>query len=291
MLCTCLIYPKPLIKKKTVRIRQEPWSLRRVTFTVKADCLLYFPSKLNWSSFFSRKTTFLRICRKHIFWSIVLEYSTTHAFEHLLRVTPDIADYIRKLVYNIWIANPSILDSLRRISRLEFLTIWHLSWPRLNWSNNLICPALLYLFHLPTLNHFKATNINDFVVSDLLLCVNLKYLDIGNNMTVAAINTFHAALPEHSIQLNEFVAGSGISASVMKLCAARRPVILLRTYFVSGILFLIFPCSILVWDPQNARPSLADMLRPSMQTFEAHRRGYWWRSPVWYSFSARGHGH
>ena len=31
--------------------------------------------------------------------------------------------------------------------------------------------------------------------------------------------------------------------------------------------FLI-PCSILVWEPQNVRPRLADMLRPSMQTLK-----------------------
>jgi hypothetical protein len=65
--------------------------------------------------------------------------------------------------------------------------------------------------------------INDFILSDLVPCVNLKYLDIGHDTTVAAENTFPATLPEHSIQLNEFTAGLGISAVIMKLCTARRP--------------------------------------------------------------------
>ena len=36
-------------------------------------------------------------------------------------------------------------------------------------------------------------------------------------------NTFPATLPEHSIQLNEFVAGFGTSYAVMNLSTARRP--------------------------------------------------------------------
>ena len=169
---------------------------------------------------------FLHTCRKHIFRRIVLRPSTTHAFERLLRETPEIADYIRKVDYNIHIADltsPSIQDSLKRISRLEFLTIWYHNWPRIDWSNNIIRPALLHLLHLPTLTHFKVNNICDFVVSDLIPCVNLKYLDIGDNMTVAAKNTFPAAVPKHLIQLNEFVAGVGTSSAIMKLCTARRP--------------------------------------------------------------------
>ena len=78
---------------------------------------------------------FLPICRKHIFGSIVLNprdqdmvpppsTHTTHAFERLLRETPEIADYIRKLDYTIRaedLTSLSIQESLKRISRLEFL--------------------------------------------------------------------------------------------------------------------------------------------------------------------------
>ena len=115
---------------------------------------------------------FLPKCRKHIFESIVLNRhdnrtamsppsSPSRAFERLLRETPEIADYIRKLDYNILTADltsSSIQESLKRISRLEFLSIRDPYWPGLNWNNNPIRPALLRLLHLPTLTHFKIRN-------------------------------------------------------------------------------------------------------------------------------------
>ena len=185
---------------------------------------------------------FLPICRKHIFESIVLNCdndhdgifrptSPSHAFGRLLRETPEIADYIRKLDYNILAADKtssSIQESLKRISRLEFLSIRYHTWPGLpglNWRSNPIRPTLLHLLHLPTLTHFKMMGMNDFIVSDLIPCVNLEYLDIGVYTTVAAETTLHAlpALPENSIQLNEFVARNRTSTTVMKFCSARRP--------------------------------------------------------------------
>ena len=171
---------------------------------------------------------FLSICRKYIFRSIVLKNDhkspTTHAsaFERLLRETPEIADYIRKLHYTIRVADltPTIQESLKRISKLEFLSVQ--LWDRdYDWSNNPIRPALLHLLYLPTLTHF-GVNVKLFLISDLIPCVNLKYLNIGCT-TVAAENTFPSTLPEHSIQLNEFVAGPGASAATMKLFTARRP--------------------------------------------------------------------
>ena len=187
---------------------------------------------------------FLSICRKHIFGRIVLNgyrsrnlpRTTPHALERLLRETPEIADYIRKLEYTIQDAdpicpsiqtadliNPSIQESLKQISKLEFLSVRDVGV--LDWRWNSIRPALLHLLHLPTLTHFHVTDIKDFIVSDLISCVNLKYLNIGNHTTVAAENTFPAALPDNSIQLNEFVAGFGTSSSsaIMKLFTAYRP--------------------------------------------------------------------
>jgi hypothetical protein len=174
------------------------------------------------------------ICRKHIFGSIALNKyydgvvtpSSTHAFERLLHETPEIADYIRKLDYTIratdLTTSRSIQESLKRISRLEFLTVQDCA--RFDWSNNPIRPALLYLLHLPTLTHFRVIRVKDFILSDLIPCVNLKYLNIGHNTTVAAENTFPATLPEHSIQLNEFIEGMGTTAAVViKLCTTRRP--------------------------------------------------------------------
>ena len=186
---------------------------------------------------------FLHICRKHIFRSIVLNdhnrfgtlsSPTTCAFERLLRETPEIANYIRKLDYTIQAADltsPSLQESLKPISRLEFLAVRHRRWPtrrtsrfKFDWSNNPIRPALLHLLHLPTLTHFTVSDhIKNFAVSDLISCVNLKCLNIGNFTTVTAENTFPASFPEHSIQPNEFIAGIGTSAAYMNLCTARLP--------------------------------------------------------------------
>ena len=45
---------------------------------------------------------FLSICRKYIFgWIVLLKTKDIHGFERLLRETPEIADYIRKLNYNM----------------------------------------------------------------------------------------------------------------------------------------------------------------------------------------------
>jgi hypothetical protein len=152
--------------------------------------------------------------------------SIANAFKRLLRETPEIADYIRKLDYAIQNADstsPSIQESLTRISRLEFLTLRDHNMSKLDWSSNPIRPALLHLLHLPTLTHFMMNDIYGFVVSDLIPCVNLKYLDIidNSNTTVADENAFPATFPENSIQLNEFVAGT--ASATMKLCKARRP--------------------------------------------------------------------
>jgi hypothetical protein len=112
------------------------------------------------------------------------------------------------------------LESLTRISRLKFLTVRIL---QLDWNNNPIRPELLHLLHLPTLIHFKMIGIKNFVVSDLIPCVNLKYLNIGHETTAAAEHTFPPTLPERSIQLNEFLSGFDTSNAIMKLCSARRP--------------------------------------------------------------------
>ena len=186
---------------------------------------------------------FLPRCRKHIFgsiflngytkirntvtWSIPLGSPTAHEFDRLLRETPEIADHIRELDYTFLKTDstiPSIQESLKRITRLESLTLrnWEsLKW--FNWSSNPIRPAFLHLLHLPTLTRFHVTGFGRFLVSDLIPCVNLKYLEFGHKTSVAAEYTFPAILPDHPIRLNEFVARFRSGDGIMKLCTARRP--------------------------------------------------------------------
>ena len=79
-----------------------------------------------------------------------------------------IADCIRKLVLNYDIqfadlTSSSIQESLKRISRLEFLTISHHNGcQRLDWSNYPVRLALLHLLHLPTLTHFEMSRIGSY---------------------------------------------------------------------------------------------------------------------------------
>ena len=176
---------------------------------------------------------FLHICRKHIFEFIFLDAydseissSNVRAFERLLRNTPEIGDYIRELVLFSRVedlANAFIQESFKRISKLEILTVHPHITPRHDWSNNPIRPLLLHLLHLPTLTHFEVNYFNDFAVSDLIPCVNLKCLDIGYLTTVAAENTFPATLPKHSIQLDEFMVQIGAPTTIMNLWTAQRP--------------------------------------------------------------------
>ena len=179
---------------------------------------------------------FLPICRKHIYRSITLNDSDSEsptiydAFERLLRETPKIADCIRTLDYTVQIVyNPSIQETLKRISRLEFFSVrvlhhyWHEVTKASNWSDNPIRPALLHLLHLPTLTRFKVAGFENFLVSDLIPCVNLKYLEIGRKTNVAAKNIFPATFPDHPIRLNEFVAQFKSPDAIMKLCTAQGP--------------------------------------------------------------------
>ena len=181
---------------------------------------------------------FLPLCRKHIFASIVLNgihprrksqspSPTARQLERLLSASPEIADYIRKLDYNIVVGDSTtslFQECLTRITKLQFLAVRRYNRGKLEWSNNRLRPVFLHLLHLPTLTHFKVTVISKFVVSDLIPCVNLKTLDIGlYSTTLTPTNTFSATLPNCSIRLNEFISGVGSANAIMNICAAQRP--------------------------------------------------------------------
>ena len=164
---------------------------------------------------------FLHICRKHIYRYLIVNNGrrdgncpphphlcvSSGDLENLLRETPEIADYIRGLTYDIPeedLTNESIQESLKRISKLRDLHInYGCNSPldlSLDWSNNPLRPALLHLLHNPTLTHFGVNECKNFVVSDFIPCTNLKSLDLQFESLVT-VTTFPAAYPEHPAKL------------------------------------------------------------------------------------------
>ncbi|KIM43743.1 hypothetical protein M413DRAFT_443647 [Hebeloma cylindrosporum] len=239
---------------------------------------------------------FLPICRKHIFANIVItddlddvEAPPVSAFVGLLLKRPQIVDVIRKLDYTLSDSIPTstrepLQKALKTISKLESLTVRTTSG--FDWRKIPIGPVLLQLLLLPTLTHFDVAGAKNFVASDLIPFVNLNYLRVGHSMTGTTKPTSPGASPERPIQLNEFVAEGGSGAVITRLLNARRPdgQPLIDFASLSEIMMgfnqpidveasqeLFRRCHTLTdvrisyLNPFNVRPSLAHMLRPSMQ--------------------------
>ena len=144
--------------------------------------------------------SFHQICSKHLFATVELSDVDRHdrvarpkkGFIKLVKSRPDVVKYIRELTYNIQIPSyPSttfnnddrILSSmlpnlLRTISHLNCLTITasQLDWNLLDSS---LTSALLYLMHLPTINHIDLSYIQGFPLSSFTPSVNLHRLDVS----------------------------------------------------------------------------------------------------------------
>ncbi|KAF8148880.1 hypothetical protein B0H34DRAFT_735688 [Crassisporium funariophilum] len=177
---------------------------------------------------------FLPLCRKHIFASVVLNGSmrpqvspTTRMFERLLSTTPDIAVYIRKLQWCVTIEDFKLVRSLPKamklITRLQSLYVWVYDRNRLKWRSNVLRPALVHLLQLRTLTHLKLFAIEDFPLSDLVPCVNLKELEIERVLPAEVDNGFPSTLPYKPAQLNKFSAGRQAAQVTTKLITALRP--------------------------------------------------------------------
>ena len=143
--------------------------------------------------------SFLQICSKHLFATVELrDYedvpgrhlsSSKTGFVKLLKSRPDVVRFIRKLTYRVSAApspifqeNDHLLSSillhlLPSFSRLNSLAI---SASRLNWNNldTSLTSAFLRLMHLPTINHIHLSYIDNFPLSSLTTCVNLRLLSI-----------------------------------------------------------------------------------------------------------------
>ena len=144
--------------------------------------------------------SFHSICSKHLFATVELSDIDQHyrvarskkGFIKLVKSRPDVVKYIRKLKYNIQILSypsttfnddrllSSILPNLfRTISHLNCLTI---AASQIDWNlmDSSLTSALLYLMHLPTINHIDLSYIQGFPVSSLTPCINLHRLGISN---------------------------------------------------------------------------------------------------------------
>ena len=134
--------------------------------------------------------SFLQICRKHLFATVILDDASSKGFVKLLNSRPDAVKHIRDLVFRVGRVgsnaddddhqlSPILLKFLPTFSRLNCLAIFasYQDWSILNSS---LTSAFLHLMHLPTINHIRISNIQNFPLSSLTLSVNLHRLDLFN---------------------------------------------------------------------------------------------------------------
>ncbi|KIM35539.1 hypothetical protein M413DRAFT_449687 [Hebeloma cylindrosporum] len=174
---------------------------------------------------------FLQLCRKHIFASMTINsranlivperHSST--FVSILSTTPEIADHIRKLDWNISVEDfedPLLPGILEKITKLKSLAInWDWAGPR--WSENSLRSALLHLFHLPTLLRLEIYRIQDFVFTDLIPCVNLREFEF--HWIEVTEHALLSTLPHESLRLHHLPFGSETSTAISKIGSSLRP--------------------------------------------------------------------
>ena len=179
---------------------------------------------------------FFDLCRKHIFASITLNntydefYSpsgwtkaTTTMLVNLLSMTPEIANHIRNLFYVVTdddLDNLSLIQTFKKITRLQSLTLVSYSEYPLEWDYNPLRPALLHLLHVPTLLHFSISTANNFIFQDLIPCLNLKHLEFDS---IKFENPFSSILPKNSLRLHQIKAGIRSAEATSELCTLQCP--------------------------------------------------------------------
>jgi hypothetical protein len=116
--------------------------------------------------------------------------------------------------------------TLRKLTKLKSLTIWHNTENKLKWGTHWpMRPALLHLMQLPTLSHLKLWWIENFPISDLIHSSSLKHLEIEKvdfaEEDVVPPST--APLPRKSVLLREYNVGLRSASATKKLVEAKRP--------------------------------------------------------------------
>ena len=180
---------------------------------------------------------FLQICSKHLFATVELHdavpkrdiASSKKGFVKLLKGSPDVVKYIRKLTYQVGLCDnnedhlPILPVILRTISRLNCLTIfgYYMDWNTLDSS---LASALLHLMHLPTINHIDLSYICNFPLSILTPSVNLLRLDILTCSVTPEENGSSEIVVQSEMtpKIRELYTSSS-SQLTMKLLHAKRP--------------------------------------------------------------------
>ena len=186
--------------------------------------------------------SFLPLCRTHIFSSIKINVAgssqkhNTEAFGQLVLGTPEVARSIRHLY--IVILDPHsqsvhLFDQVpQHLARLQSLTFWRSdSWdvPDVDWKNisSSMQRSLLNLVHIPTLSHLKLGWINNFPISDLNTCTNLKqlsaeaiYIQVGTGEHDESASSLLSHKP---MQLQELDIKIFKMSNDLSLLTARRP--------------------------------------------------------------------
>jgi hypothetical protein len=147
-------------------------------------------------------SSFLHLCRKHIFASISLDvfgasespFPTSPLFLKLLGTAPEIVHFVRKLSVEV-LGDKSVTEieskkffdlaeALKRFTRIEHLTIASYQQSCLrdgivqDWPNVAECiqDAVLHLLMLPTLRDLKLTGLFHFPILELARCTHLRGL-------------------------------------------------------------------------------------------------------------------
>ena len=178
--------------------------------------------------------SFHQICIKHLFANVDLHDakpfdhvpSSKNRFVKLLKSSPHLVKYIRKLTYEAGhnkgdhILSPILSNFLPSNSRLNCLAI-NASNFRWNGLDSSLTSAFLHLMSLPTINHIDLANIRDFPLSSLTSSVNLLRLDLSYMTFLDHIeedNYFKTVQSEMLPKIREFnTSNSYLGRFTMKL--------------------------------------------------------------------------
>ncbi|KAF8969233.1 hypothetical protein BDZ97DRAFT_1915577 [Flammula alnicola] len=183
---------------------------------------------------------FLPLCRKHIFASIKIDAPYDHLsephqfpyiylFRNLLTTTPEIADYIRELHFGIRYGDEQyfigLAEILKGCTRLSSLTLFH-RYGKVDWKSLPlpVADALLCLINLPTLTSLELGGMQNFPISVLTPCIQLRHFRIEglDNAEIDDTPPEAALLSVSSIRLEGYTFGFRSGIGTKKILEANR---------------------------------------------------------------------